>query len=140
MSLAAPVAQAAAAGTAAKAAPTTAAKPRPKWGPGSRGAIKGKPSAAQALSPSEPAPAAEEPSPAPAPERPAGFGEGLREGAEQGRTLAPRAGVNEGAGALLGFLVWVWVVLPALIGGPARVRDVLRAKLTNKGPDGEELP
>ena len=129
----------------ALAAPA-AAKARPKWGPGSRGATKGKPRASQAIpAPTPPGPPAAADKPAATDKPPAspasdGFGAGLREGAEQGRNLAPRAGVNEGAGALLGFLAWVWVVLPALTGGPDRVRAVLRAKFTNKGPDGSELP
>lgn len=67
-----------------------------------------------------------------------GFWSGVRDGASQGRKMAPRTGrVNDGAGVLLGFLLWVWVVLPFLAGGKARVNAVLRAKFMNKGPDGE---
>ena len=45
---------------------------------------------------------------------------------------------SDGAGIILGFLIWVWVVLPFFNGKGAR--NVLRAKFTNKGPDGKVLP
>jgi hypothetical protein len=41
---------------------------------------------------------------------------------------------------MLGFLAWVWVVLPFLNGGIPRVRQVLAAKFVNQGPDGAPLP
>lgn len=53
--------------------------------------------------------------------------------------------VNTGAGFVLGILVWTWVVLPFLgvpksvhggKSGVEEVRNVLRAKFFNKGPDG----
>jgi hypothetical protein len=40
--------------------------------------------------------------------------------------------VRDGAGVVLGFLVWVWVVLPYLNGGTARVKQVLAAKFINQ--------
>jgi hypothetical protein len=43
-------------------------------------------------------------------------------------------------GFVLGLLVWGWVVLPLIEGGPTRVKDILRAKFVNKGPDGQWLP
>jgi len=48
--------------------------------------------------------------------------------------------VESGAGLLLGVLVWGWVILPFIKGGPTRVKDVLRAKFFNKAPDGTWLP
>lgn len=48
--------------------------------------------------------------------------------------------VESGAGVLLGALVWGWVILPFIKGGPTRVKDVLRAKFFNKAPDGTWLP
>lgn len=51
-----------------------------------------------------------------------------------------RRAVETGAGVILGIVFWGWVALPMLQGGPGRVRDVLRAKFVNKGPDGSWLP
>lgn len=47
--------------------------------------------------------------------------------------------VDDGAGVLLGFLVWI-VVLNYIQGGPTKVRQLLKAKFFNQGPDGKELP
>ena len=47
---------------------------------------------------------------------------------------------NGAAGFVLGLLVWGWVVMPFVRGGPGAVRDVLRAKFLNKGPGGVWLP
>jgi hypothetical protein len=47
--------------------------------------------------------------------------------------------VEDGAGFLLGVFVWV-LTLAYLRGGPAGVRDWLRAKFLNKGPGGQALP
>jgi len=47
---------------------------------------------------------------------------------------------TDASGFFLAVLVWGWVVLPALQGGPGRVRDTLRAKFFNKAPDGSWLP
>ena len=47
--------------------------------------------------------------------------------------------VDDGAGVLLGFLVWI-VVLNYIQGGPKKVKQLLKAKLFNQGPDGSELP
>ena len=55
-------------------------------------------------------------------------------------TLQPSAHVETGAGFVLGALFWAWVGLPFLKGGPSQVRDVLRAKFCNRGPDGGWLP
>lgn len=48
--------------------------------------------------------------------------------------------MDSGAGFILGLLVWGWVALPFLTGGPAAVRDTLRAKFFNKAADGTWLP
>ncbi|HEX6869895.1 MAG TPA: hypothetical protein VF163_02250 [Micromonosporaceae bacterium] len=48
--------------------------------------------------------------------------------------------VNSAAGVVLAALVWGWVVLPLVTGGPAKVKAVLRAKFVNRGPGGEWLP
>lgn len=47
---------------------------------------------------------------------------------------------NQGAGFVLGLLVWGWLVRPFLTGGAPQVKAVLMAKFFNKGPDGKELP
>lgn len=54
----------------------------------------------------------------------------------------PPAGsaVNHFAAFLLGLAFWAWVALPLLDKGPTGVRDQLRAKFFNRGPDGEWLP
>lgn len=44
------------------------------------------------------------------------------------------------AGVVLGLLVWGWVFLPLIKGGPPGVKNTLRAKFFNKGPDGKWLP
>lgn len=51
-----------------------------------------------------------------------------------------RTAVDAGAGFVLGLLLWGWVVLPFVRGGPGEVRNVVRAKFINRGPDGEWLP
>lgn len=52
----------------------------------------------------------------------------------------PRAVAATGAGWLLGLLLWAWVGLPFIKGGPTGVKNVWRAKFFNKAPDGSELP
>jgi len=52
----------------------------------------------------------------------------------------PGGMASDGAGVVLAFLTWSWIVLPYLQGGPERVRNVLRAKFVNKGPKGDFLP
>lgn len=140
----APVARAAA-GAAARA---------PKWGPGSRGATAGKPKASDELARrrterTETAAASETPpeaaaDPAPPPSSSSsssgesdggGFLAGVREGARQGSSLAPR-GTGDLSGVVLAVIVWGWIVSPYLTGGTAGVKDTLRAKFFNKGPDG----
>lgn len=48
--------------------------------------------------------------------------------------------VDSGAGFVLGLLVWTWIGLPFLQGGPTAVKNMLRAKFLNKAPDGSWLP
>lgn len=45
-----------------------------------------------------------------------------------------------GAGWVLGVLLWGWVVLPFVKGGPAGVKATLRAKFLNQAKDGSPLP
>jgi hypothetical protein len=73
------------------------------------------------------------PAPAPAP----GPGPVSRLGAAQLAGTGVTA--DDGAGFLLGVFAWV-LTLAYLRGGPGGVRDWLRAKFLNKGPDGERLP
>jgi hypothetical protein len=47
---------------------------------------------------------------------------------------------NGGAGFILGLLVWGWVIMPLIHGGPTGVRNTLKAKFFNKRPDGSWLP
>lgn len=58
---------------------------------------------------------------------------------------APRARFGESlgqsaAGLIVGLLVWGWIILPLIRGGPTEVKATLRAKFTNKTPDGKWLP
>ncbi len=48
--------------------------------------------------------------------------------------------VQEGAGWVLGMLLWAWVALPFIQGGPEQVKNVWRAKFLNQAPDGSQLP
>lgn len=81
-----------------------------------------------------------------APDRPAPSPEDkrLKEAAQDvraaGGRAAQRIGASDGAGVLLALVVWCWVAIPFLKGGPTQVKDVLRAKFLNRGPKGEELP
>jgi hypothetical protein len=68
-----------------------------------------------------------------APPRRAGAGPLLSAGAGAGSAL------NQGAGFLLAAILWAWVGLPFLKGGPSQVKAVLMAKLFNKDPKGQEL-
>lgn len=56
-----------------------------------------------------------------------------------GRSSGPSV-VSSGAGFLLALMFWSWIALPFLKGGPVGVRNMLRAKFFNKGPDGSWLP
>jgi hypothetical protein len=47
---------------------------------------------------------------------------------------------QDGAGWVLGILLWGWVVLPFLKGGPGQVKRTLMAKFLNKAADGSPLP
>lgn len=53
---------------------------------------------------------------------------------------APPAWADTGAGFLLALMFWTWVALPFLRSGPAGVKSMLKAKFTNKAPDGSWLP
>lgn len=55
-------------------------------------------------------------------------------------TLGGGQVAGAGAGWVLGVLIWGWVVLPFVKGGPKQVVDTLRAKFVNKAADGSELP
>lgn len=57
-----------------------------------------------------------------------------------GRSWQPSGAVSTGASWVLGLLLWGWVGLPFLRGGPDEVRRVFAAKFLNKGADGVELP
>jgi len=52
----------------------------------------------------------------------------------------PRLTAGDGAGWLLGILLWGLVGLPFVKGGPAQVKRVWMAKFLNKAPDGSYLP
>lgn len=64
--------------------------------------------------------------------------------ADDGRTPHIRMGgpvsAGDGAGWVLGLLLWAGVVLPFLHGGPAGVKAWWMAKFLNKAPDGSQLP
>ena len=55
------------------------------------------------------------------------------------RRAAP-AFVDDGAGWVLGLVLWAGVVLPYLKHGPDGVKAWWLAKFFNKAPDGSELP
>lgn len=63
-----------------------------------------------------------------------------------GRRAADAAAVKparlrtDASGFVLALLFWSWVALPVLQGGPAAVKDTLRAKFFNKDANGEWLP
>lgn len=66
-------------------------------------------------------------------------------GAGRGRRWAmPSLGggqiASAGAGWVLGVLLWGWIVLPFVKGGPTQVAATLRAKFLNQSPDGSALP
>lgn len=48
--------------------------------------------------------------------------------------------VSSGAGFVLALMFWTWVALPFLRDGMPGVRAQLKAKFTNKAPDGSWLP
>lgn len=96
-------------------------------------------SQASAAGPATPAtPAAAPPTPVRRPRPAPSSDPGTRAGAVLNSTAARIT--SNGGGFLLALLVWGWVGLPFLRGGPAQVRNVLRAKFVNKGPDGKWLP
>lgn len=65
------------------------------------------------------------------------------ESADEGRPARGSSGRSvgaDGAGWVLGLVLWAGVVLPFLNGGPAGVKAWWMAKFLNKAPDGSELP
>lgn len=62
-----------------------------------------------------------------------------RSGGGRSSSLLSPPGSGDLSGALFAVIAWSWIVLPLVQGGPARVRDVWRAKWLNKGPDGKRL-
>lgn len=50
------------------------------------------------------------------------------------------AAASVGPGVILTMLAWTWIGLPFLRGGPTAVKNMLKAKFTNKAPDGSYLP
>lgn len=48
--------------------------------------------------------------------------------------------VSSGAGFLLALAFWTWVALPFFKDGLPGVKNMLKAKFTNKAPDGSWLP
>jgi len=114
------------------------ADPKPRFGPGSRGVNEGRPKAADELArraeerekaKQESAPK-ESPSPSPAP----------KSDTDSDSRFSGKFGASDAGGAVLALVVWSWVILPILQGGPDRMKNVLRAKFLNKGPKGEWLP
>lgn len=110
----------------------------------------GRRAGAPAPKPADQPPADQAPAKATASSKPAGgapAGEREDQGAQQpagdrgGRrwSLPGGDGGNVG-GFILGLLVYGWVALPLLTGGPTAVKNVWRAKFFNKGPKGEWLP
>lgn len=92
--------------------------------------------------PRTPPPPAPAPQPAPA-RRPSSSTSRprLRPSLPTGRGLWGRERpTSTAAGVVLGLLAWGWIALPLLRGGPTEVRNTLRAKFFNKGPDGKWLP
>lgn len=65
-----------------------------------------------------------------------------RRGAAPARATSSRGlqPVDDGAGWVLGLLLWAWIGMPFLKGGPAQVKKVWMAKFFNKAPDGSFLP
>ena len=55
-------------------------------------------------------------------------------------TRTVRSTADKGAATLLGFVLWCWVGLPLIQGGPSRVADVWRAKWLNQDSKGKTLP
>jgi len=84
-------------------------------------------------------PPADQPASTPPSQAPAPKASRARTGGWRPR-LAGGSTVTNGAGFVLGLIVWGWIVLPFIRGGPDEVRNVARAKFLNKGPDGSWLP
>lgn len=65
------------------------------------------------------------------------LGRGFTNAATAGR--AKGGVVNDGAGILLGLMVWGWIIVPYVKDGKQGVRDTLSAKFFNK-KGGKPLP
>jgi hypothetical protein len=64
-----------------------------------------------------------------------------RNSRSRSRLAAPKAlKTGNAAGFILGLIAWAWVGRPLIQGGPTQVKAVLKAKFTNKAPDGSWLP
>jgi hypothetical protein len=109
---------------------------KPSSAPSAAGSTSPVPESSGAGSPPAAPPAdggASPPPPSTAKAKPAAAGGG-------GSLPAPPAFVNEGAGVLLAVVAWGWLVMPFLVGGMPRVRQVLKAKFLNRAADGSWLP
>jgi len=85
-----------------------------------------------------PAPAPSSPDKAAAKDKPSKAGAAL--GQSVGKSIGSGISyANQGAGFVLGLLVWGWLVRPFLDGGVPGVKAVLMAKFFNKGTNGKEL-
>lgn len=73
-------------------------------------------------------------------EKPAAQDKPSEPAASEPTTVSVPSTVSGGAGFILGVLFWSWIALPFLKNGPSGVTNMLRAKFTNKAPDGSWLP
>lgn len=86
------------------------------------------------------------PAPAPAPAAPPAAPSSSGRSSGRARQLLTTAWAGRetpgqsAAGLIVGLLVWGWVILPLIRGGPPEVKKTLAAKFLNKGPDGKWLP
>lgn len=56
------------------------------------------------------------------------------------RVASSGGAVSDGAGWMLGLILWAGVALPFIHSGPAGVKAWWMAKFFNKAPDGSALP
>lgn len=93
--------------------------------------------------PDDDGPAEDEPDDEPEKDEPAaarsGAGNSSPGPRRSGHWATDPVGVHDGAGLILGLLVWGWVVLPYLQDGKKGVKNALTAKFFNK-KDGKPLP
>jgi len=59
---------------------------------------------------------------------------------DRGADKLASTATDNGAGFIMGIILWSWVLLPFLQGGAQQVKDTLRAKFLNKDPNGGWLP